>query len=289
MIMNTKAKVLVLGGDGMAGHMIASYLAFSGHDVHTTTRGRSGKKNYHFDVLEYEEFAGIVKKAKPEYVVNCIGILNAFAENFHSEAVLINSFFSHFADSLSEKFGYRLIHMSTDCVFSGKKGRYAESDLPDETSFYGRSKALGEIDNARNLTLRTSIVGPDRNANGIGLFHWFMKQSGEIRGFDKVIWSGVTTLQFAKSIEMSFGRNVSGLFHLVNNESISKHDLLCLFRKYMKREIHIKKEKKTVCDKSIRNTRGDFDFKVPSYDEMIADMCDWIFKNKGRYPLYFKD
>lgn len=277
-------KILILGGDGMAGNMILTFLEEKGHDVFFTSRKKDRKKQYYFDVLEnYKEVEDIIAQVKPQFVINCIGVLNQYAEENRAAAVLINSFLPHYIDSLSEKYGFKLIHISTDCVFSGEKGDYIETDFPDATSFYGRSKSLGEINNEKNVTFRTSIVGPDLNENGIGLFNWFMKQRGEIKGFSKVIWTGVTTLQLAKAIEKSFNTDTKGLVHLVNNEKINKYDLLNLFKKYLNKKIEIKKDDSYVSDKSLISSREDAKFDIPSYEDMVKEMSEWINSHGEKY------
>jgi dTDP-4-dehydrorhamnose reductase len=279
-------KILILGSDGMAGHIIADYLTEKGHAVFTTTRKNTDEKNSHFDVIEnYKELENILNKVKPEIVINCIGMLNKFTEENKAGAVLINSFLPHYIDSLSEKYNFKFVHISTDCVFSGEKGDYIETDFADAASFYGKSKALGEVNNEKNLTFRTSIVGPDINPNGAGLFQWFMKQEGEIKGFSKVIWTGVTTLELAKAIEKSFDLNITGLYHLVNNQKINKYDLLVLFKKYMGKDIVIEKDDTYVSDKSLINTRTDFDLKIPSYEKMVEEMSVWINNNREKYKV----
>ena len=279
-------KILVLGGDGMAGHIVADYLEERGNDVFVTVRKNHSEKRKNFDVLKnYQELELIIDEIKPEFVINCIGVLNQFAEENKAGAVLINSFLPHYVDSLSSKYDFKLIHISTDCVFSGEKGNYVETNLTDAPSFYGKSKALGEINNDRNVTFRTSIVGPDINENGIGLFNWFIKQTGEINGFTNVIWSGVTTLELAKAIEKSFDTEITGLYHLVNNKSINKYDLVSLFKKHLNKSIEIKKDGSSVGDKSIVNTRKDFDFEIPSYDQMVLEMAKWIYDHEEKYNL----
>lgn len=280
----SEKRILVLGGDGMAGHMVKAYLDESGYDVFTTTRKADNDKNSRFDVLDnYKELERIIVSIKPNFVVNCVGVLNRFAEENKSEAVLINSFLPHYISSLSEKHGFKLIHISTDCVFSGERGDYSETDFADAASFYGKTKSLGEVNNDKNVTFRTSIVGPDTNEKGIGLFNWFMKQEGETKGFTKVIWTGVTTLQLAKAIEKSFDLNITGLYHLVNNKKINKSNLLSLFKEYMKKDIAIKEDDSYVSDKSLVNNRKDFDFSIPDYDEMVREMSDWIYGHEERY------
>lgn len=277
-------KILILGADGMAGHIITDYLREKKYDVFTTTRKDADEKNNHFDVLEnYKELENILDKIKPEIVINCIGVLTKFAEENKSGAVLINSFLPHYMDFLSDKYKFKFIHISTDCVFSGEKGNYSETDFTDAPSFYGKTKSLGELNNGKNITFRTSIVGPDINPNGVGLFQWFMKQEGEIKGFSKAIWTGVTTLELAKAIEKSFSLSVTGLYHLVNNEKINKYELLLLFKKYMSKDIIIKEDDTYASDKSLINNRKDFNFAIPSYEEMVSEMCEWINKHKEKY------
>ena len=277
-------KILILGGDGMAGNMIKTFLEEKGHDVYSTTRRKKEGKRYFFDVLEnYNAVEEIVADVKPNFVINCIGVLNQYAEENKAAAVLINSFLPHYIDSLSKKYDFKLVHISTDCVFSGEKGDYVEDSFPDAPSFYGRSKSLGEINNEKNLTFRTSIVGPDINDNGIGLFNWFMKQSGEVKGFSKVIWTGVTTLELAKNIEKSFDTDITGLFHLVNNEKINKHDLLTLLKKYTGKKIDIKADDAYVSDKSLLRSRTDVGFEIPSYEQMIKEMGEWIDGHPEKY------
>lgn len=278
--MDTK-KILILGGDGMAGSMVSSFLIEKGHDVHITTRNENDGKSIFFDVLkDYKELEIIIKKINPQFVINCIGVLNQYAEKNKSDAILINSFLPHYIDSISKKLSFKLIHISTDCVFEGDKGSYSETDFPNALSFYGRTKALGEINNEKNLTFRTSIVGPDINTKGIGLFNWFISQKGSIKGFSNVIWTGVTTLELAKAIEKSFNLNLTGLYHLVNNKKINKFELLKLFKKYTHRDIDIEEDDTCTSDKSLVNNRKDFNFEIPSYSDMIEEMCKWINNHK---------
>lgn len=279
-------KTLILGSDGMAGHIMIDYLESRKYNVFKTSRKENNEKSFIYDVVsDYREIENIIKEVRPDFVVNCIGVLNQFAEDNKPEAVLINSFLPHYLDKLSIEHGFKFIHISTDCVFSGEKGGYDEKDFADASSFYGKSKSLGEVINDRNITFRTSIIGPDIKENGIGLFNWFMKQDGEIKGFSNVMWTGVTTLELAKSIEKSFNLNITGLYHLVNNQKINKYDLLLLFKKWLSKEIEIIKDDNYISDKSLINTRTDFYFEIPSYDKMIEEMSVWINDNKEKYKI----
>ncbi|MEG2379089.1 MAG: SDR family oxidoreductase [Bacilli bacterium] len=278
-------KVLVLGGNGMAGNMIKTYFLEKGYEVFSTQTKDTNETNcYKYNIMEnMKSLEKIVEEIRPDLVINAVGILNQAAEDNKVLAVTVNSLFPHYVDSISKEYGFKFIHMSTDCVYSGSKGQYNESDLPDATSFYGRSKALGEINNDSNLTIRTSIIGPDVNENGIGLFNWFMKQTGEINGYANVIWSGVTTLELAKAMLAAYEQDLKGLYILVNNDVINKYDLALLFKKYMEKDIKINKYLEKIENKSMHSTRNDFDYKVPSYDKMICEMSTFIKEHKSKY------
>lgn len=286
----TNKKILVLGASGMAGHTITLYFQKQGYDVITMTQNSIGvliNNNIVLDAFEREKLGGIVKSGNFDAIINCIGILNEFANDNPDKAVYLNSYLPHYLESLTKNTKTKVIQMSTDCVFSGKKGHYTEYDFKDGETFYDRTKALGELNNDKDLTFRNSIVGPDINEKGIGLFHWFMKQEGPIFGYTEAMWTGVTTLTLAKAMEKAIEENLSGIYNLVNNEPISKYDLLQLFNKYFKKGNTIIYPKSDVkVNKSLVRTRNDFSFQVPSYDLMIKEMLDWVIENKGLYPEY---
>ena len=274
-------KVLILGVDGMLGHIVKLYFQEKGHTVRGTSR--SSGSDYTFDATKnINDFESFVDDFKPDAVINCTGILNKVAEENKSLAVLLNSYLPHYVDEICRKNGIKFIHVSTDCVFDGKSGEYNEDSYKDATSFYGQSKALGELNNESSLTLRTSIVGPDINENGIGLFQWFMNQENETDGFDKVIWTGVTTLEFAKCMEKGIINNLSGLRHAVNNEKIDKYSLISLFKKHFNKDIIINRKSDYVSDKSLKRT-SDFDFNIPSYNQMVKEMSEWVTNHEQLY------
>lgn len=232
-----------------------------------------------------EGIKDILDEIKPDAVVNCIGVLNQVAEDNHTLAVKLNSLLPHYLDMLSSEYNFKFVHVSTDCVYEGTKGKYSELDLPDATSFYGRSKALGEVKNDRNVTLRTSIVGPDNNPKGVGLFEWFIKQNDTCGGYTKVIWTGVTTIELAKAILVAIEKNVTGLNHVVNNDFISKHDLLVLFKNAFDKKIEITENDSVVSEKTLVKTNDSYDFQVPSYEQMINEMKDWVLDHKDLYQI----
>lgn len=286
--MNKKKRILVLGSIGMAGHAITLYFIERGYDVtayslHPLPYGR----NIIGNAFETENFRSMLLAREYDAIINCIGLLNQEAEENHSKAIYLNSYLPHLiADTIKDKKA-KLIQMSTDCVFAGNTGPYYEKSLRDGATFYDRSKALGEVEDDKNLTFRNSIIGPDMNDNGIGLFNWFMRQNGTINGFTGALWTGVTTLTLAKAMEKALEENLCGLYNLVNNTSISKYDLLVLFNKYFRNNaLTILKNDDLKLDKSLRNTRNDFSFVVPSYEQMVYEMKEWVDAHLNLYPHY---
>ena len=230
-------KFLVIGCNGMAGHMISLYLKEQGHHVIGFARQRSRFVDTIIgDAVDFELLKNFVLRGGYDAVINCIGLLNQYAESNHPMAVLLNSYLPHYLAKITENTDIQVIHMSTDCVFSGEKGKYTEQSLPDGRLFYDRSKAIGELNDNKNITLRNSIVGPDIKERGIGLLNWFMRQKESVDGFTGAIWSGQTTLQLAKTIEVASRSKAHGLYHMVPDDSISKYELLKLFNKYLRRE-----------------------------------------------------
>lgn len=283
-------KVLVLGASGMAGHIISLYFQEQGHDViGFTRRPISFCKNLIGDAMNPADIRSAILSDDFDVVINAIGVLNQNAEDHKSMAVMLNGYLPHFIADTLRNSKTKLIHMSTDCVFAGNTGPYYEDSFPDGKIFYDRSKAIGEVNDDKNLTFRNSIVGPDCNEKGIGLFNWFMKQEGSINGFTGAIWTGVTTLTLAKAMEQALKENLTGLYNLVNNESINKFDLCGLFNKYFRNgEVRINPSDTLQLDKSLRHRRTDFSFVVPSYEQQIKEMADWVNSHKEFYPHYFK-
>lgn len=282
-------KYLVMGSSGMAGSTIATYLIERGHDVTTFATSKSKyKKHITGDAFDQELLKKMIYDGNFDIIINCIGILNQSAEDNKYEAVYLNSLLPHFIAKHIKNSNTKLIHMSTDCVFSGMKGNYSEIDHRDGDTFYDRTKALGEIEDDRNVTFRNSIIGPDVNENGIGLFNWFMKQNQPLSGYETAIWTGVTTLTLAKAMEKAAETNLTGLYNLVNNEQINKYEMLKLFNQYFKdNQLEISPVKTVNLNKSLINNRKDFDFIVPSYEEMICEMKEWVYSHKDMYPHYF--
>lgn len=284
-------KVLVLGCNGMAGTTISQFFKEQGHEVYGLAMEESktldASHSYVEDATDFTRLDAIIKEGDFDCIINCIGILNRQTEVNRELSITINSLLPHHLANLTRNMKAKVIHMSTDCVFSGEKGTYSEDSIPDSSTFYGRTKALGEINDDKNITIRTSIVGPDMNENGIGLFNWFMKQTGEINGYTKAIWTGVTTLELAKIMEKYASEKHCGLVNMVNNQTISKYELLKLFKQYFNRnDVNINEYDGFVEDKSLIRTNFDLDYDVPSYEKMIKEMALWVQNHKEMYRNY---
>jgi dTDP-4-dehydrorhamnose reductase len=282
-------KVLVLGSIGMAGHTITLYFKERGYDVTAYSMSPFPNcNNIIGNAFETETFQRMLLEGEYDVVINCIGLLNQVAETNPSKAVYLNSYLPHLIKDTLKETKTKLIHMSTDCVFAGNTGPYFEASLRDGSTFYDRTKALGEVEDDKNLTFRNSIIGPDMNQDGIGLFNWFMKQDGKINGYTGALWTGVTTLTLAKAMEQAVKEDLCGLYNLVNNESISKYDLISLFNKIVRNnKLVVEPNDKLQLDKSLRNTRTDFSFVVQTYEQMVIEMNEWMITHKEFYPHYF--
>ena len=281
-------KFFVLGCNGMAGHTISLYLKEHGHEVigfdRTAPRLVDGVMGDAFDTAFLRKF---IRDGKFDTVINCVGILNQFAEQNKALAAFLNSYFPHFLADVTADIDTQIIHMSTDCVFSGKRGHYTEQDFQDGETFYDRSKALGELTDNKNLTLRNSIVGPDINPDGIGLLNWFLKQRGTVNGFTKAMWTGQTTLQLAKTMEKAAQERITGLINAVPDHAISKYDLLRIFNH------HFRNDGLSICpvdgvnaDKSLIRTNFEFDYLIPDYEVMVGELAEWVKNHKSLYPHY---
>ena len=284
-----KYKILVLGSNGMAGHCIKKYLEnLNFYSVWGLARKNINNKNIiELDVTNLTDLQSIFEKHSFDYVINCIGLLNDKAEKSPDLGIWYNSYLPNILSFYGKKNNFKLIHISTDCVFSGLKGNYKENSFKDAQGVYAQTKSLGEVIKGNDLTLRTSIVGPELKLNGIGLFHWFMNQSGKINGYKRVFWSGITTIELSKIIHLCIQKNIRGLYQLSNNNKINKYDLLQLFNKYFKNnELIINSDSLHISDKSLINSRTDFDFKIPKYEKMIIEMKGWIIDNKDIYRHY---
>lgn len=281
-------KFLVLGASGMAGHTISIYLKEQGHDVTGFARRKLDLVNTIVgDAKDLKLLKSIIDDNDFDIVINAIGLLNKDAEDHKADAVFLNGYLPHYLAEITSKKKTRIIHMSTDCVFSGKTGNYKEDSFRDGETFYDRSKAIGELEDHKNITLRNSIVGPDMNETGIGLLNWFMKQNDTVNGFTGAMWTGMTTLQLAKMMEKVALKGATGLYNMVPKTNISKYELLKLFNHYLRNdEVEVKPYDGFTADKTLVRTRFDFEDEVPDYKTMVFEMSEWMKEHKDLYPHY---
>lgn len=271
-------KILILGGAGMAGHVLVRYFREQGkHQVFYTSRNSSDAESLILDVTDPVAVDHAIQLVHPQVIINAVGVLNQFAEQDKITAYHVNGFLPHRLRHLADKIGARLIHISTDCVFSGERGHYREDDPPDGTSMYAVTKMLGEVHDEGHLTIRTSIIGPEIRGHGIGLFHWFMSQEGKVSGYRRVLWNGVTTLQLAKAIDQFMAQPISGLIHLAHPEIVSKYDMLQLFKEiWGKTNVEIEPKDGPSLDRTLVNTRTDAAVPLSSFRHMLEELADWM-------------
>jgi dTDP-4-dehydrorhamnose reductase len=283
----TKKRVVVLGAQGMAGHIMAEYLdGLDDYQVLGIARQSGAYVHKQLDVADFSALKEFLTQENPDLVINCIGILVASSKQDIANAILINSYLPHFLAETGAALQFKLIHISTDCVFSGKTGQYTEEACRDGDDNYARTKALGEVVNERDLTVRTSIIGPELKQDGTGLLGWFLKQTNPVQGYSRAFWSGVTTLQLAKDVDLLIRQGICGLYQLCPVEKISKYDLLKLIAKTWERNIDILPQDSYQVDKSLICTRTDFEHVRPRYEPMLQDLKQWMSDHHDYYTHY---
>lgn len=282
-------RFLVLGASGMAGHTIAIYLKERGH--HVVGFSRRGVPFLDEQVVGDARDRALLRESVEEgdfdVVVNCVGVLNDFAERDPEGAAYLNGELPHCLAEATAGTRTRVFHMSTDCVFAGNTGPYTERSAPDGGTVYDRTKAAGELRDAKNLTFRCSIVGPDTDPAGIGLLNWFMAQQGPIRGYTGAIWTGLTTLELAKAMERAAEEGSAGLVNMVPPESISKYGLLQLFNRELRGgKIEIVPDDSVRLDKTLVRTDFGCSFRPKGYAAQVAEMAAWVRAHADLYPHY---
>jgi len=281
-------KILILGARGMAGHVIAEHLSQKPEYEIIIADIESASGIIALDVTDFAKVEVVLRERQPDVVVNCVGVLVQASQDRLDRAILVNSYLPHFLSRLGRERGFKLMHISTDCVFSGDRGGYSEDDFRDGDTPYARTKALGEVINDVDLTLRTSIIGPELKLSGTGLLHWFLMQKGTIQGYSRAYWSGVTTLELAKVVELCIRHGVSGLVNLAMIQKISKFELLVACQKVWNQEqLRILPDDTHASDKSLISCRKDLPLILPSsYPPMLAELRDFMNEHRGWYPYY---
>jgi dTDP-4-dehydrorhamnose reductase len=282
-------KVLVLGASGMLGNAVLRLFARSeGFAVFGSVRSETALHRLpeelcdHLivgvDVGSFDSLASLFAQAQPDIVINCIGLVKQLSlADDPLQAIPINSLLPHRLARLCQVAGARLVHISTDCVFSGSKGMYREEDAVDAQDLYGRSKHLGEVDCANAVTLRTSIIGPEL-ASAHGLVGWFLAQTGSVRGFTRAVFSGLPTVELARVIRDHVlpRPQMRGVYH-VSAEPIAKYELLRLIAQAYGRTNEITPDDKLVIDRSLDSTRFRqvTGYVPPAWPELVRTMHDF--------------
>ena len=262
-----KTRILILGASGMLGNTLLRYFAEKkSFQVIASVRTADSfcniddEPNYEFitcvDAGNSDYLRRLFDEAKPDVVVNCIGVVKQLsAAEDALVSIPLNSLLPHRLAHLCAETGCRLIHFSTDCVFSSMKGSYLESDIPDATDLYGRSKLLGEVDYPHVITLRTSLIGHELNG-ARSLVNWFLAQEGSVRGFTRAIFSGLPTVEIARVIEKYVlpHSDLHGVYHL-SVDPIIKYDLLSMVKDVYGKKIEIIPDDSLVIDRSLNSTR----------------------------------
>jgi len=280
-------RLLILGGSGMLGHQLWRGL-HAQHDTWVTLRRPvadfavynlfdEAKAIQLDDITDDTALERALGQAKPEAVINCVGLIKQRDEASDEALTLcVNAEFPHRLAKRCGEAGARLIHFSTDCIFAGTKGNYTESDPSDAADLYGQSKHQGEVADAHSVTLRTSVIGHELGTN-LALLDWFLSQRGQaISGFTKAIYSGFTTLEMARIVDRILTQNpaLSGVWH-VASEPISKFALLQLCREKLGWKGVIEPNDEFVCDRSLNADRFNqaTGYSPPSWEAMISELA----------------
>ena len=291
-------KVCVLGSGGLLGHMLIRVLSDS-HDVYGTTREMSSNSSPLARFLSPNKWIGGVDAANLrsiknifelnqfDVVINCIGLIKQRSDQLDDRQMMsVNGEFPHLLAGIANQNGAKVIQISTDCVFSGLKGNYVETDTPDPVDIYGRSKLFGELTDDTNLTIRTSHIGRELSVKK-SLVEWLLSQrNGQISGFSGAIYSGLTTKSLARIVGslISGHPSLSGLFH-VASKPISKYDLLCILNSKLRLNLRITPDDALICDRSLDGTRFllTTGLEVPSWDQMLDEFVsdEMTYKQLG--------
>lgn len=281
-------KVLVLGASGMLGNAALRVFADSpGYQVFGSVRASASARLLPLEVrdrviagVDVESSDSLIQlfaAVRPHVVINCVGVVKQLADaDDPLKAIPINSVLPHRLAQLCGAIGARFIHMSTDCVFSGAKGMYTDTDQSDAKDLYGRSKFLGEVDYPHAVTLRTSIIGHELN-RATSLIGWFLNQHGRVRGFDRAIFSGLPTVEIARLIRdhVLTRPELHGVYN-VSADPINKFDLLSLVAEAYQKDIEIERDSSLIIDRSLDSSRFRIatGFRPPPWPELVRSMRD---------------
>lgn len=262
----------------MVGHAVLLYFKEAGHEVFDT---------YDSTIYDKDLLKKAIEDVKPDAIINCTAIVNQEAEEDKAGAAYLNAYLPHLLETLTAGTKTVVVHRSTDCIFSGAKGQYVLEDWPDAKSFYARTKAVGELNNDKDITIRVSLIGPAQDENDGSLLNWFLNQKGEVKGFANAIWTGLTTLEYAKTIERLLNQKAHGVFQAASESAISKYELISIFEKYFPGGRTIVRVENNRVDKSLVPYWANYDIEIKDYEEQVMEMKEWIEKHHSLYPAYY--
>lgn len=293
-------KIAIIGGGGMLGHQLWLHLRPK-WEVWVSIRKRiadyrqfglfqDGKAFECVDARDFSKVEHMLNECNPDVVLNCIGVIKQLKEaKSPVETISLNALLPHLLADWCSSRGAKLIHFSTDCVFSGKKGCYSESDIPDAEDLYGRTKLLGEPTSGSSLTLRTSIIGPEIDSR-VSLLEWFISQRGRyVKGYRRAVFSGLTTFEVGRVVDCILNTNLSlkGIWHL-SSAPITKYDLLSMVNELLALEVSLQPDDALCCDRSLCSQRFQdvTGYRPPTWEAMIRELAMFYTNQKHQKQIY---
>ena len=280
-------RILILGGSGMLGHRLWLNLSKE-HETWVTVRGDGSQIPDHVifprkylrtnvDALNFDQVIRALASIQPDLVINCIGLIKQMGHIARDPvfSISLNALLPHRISLLCRTAKIRMIHFSTDCVFSGKKGNYLESDQSDAEDLYGRTKFLGEVSYPHSVTLRSSIIGRELKTR-LGLIEWFLCQKGPVHGYKNAMYTGFTTDEMSRILlnVVIINPGLSGVYHVASNP-ISKYDLLRLVKEKLSLQTEIIPDEDFRCDRSLDSScfRSLTGYTPPTWEQMIEELA----------------
>ena len=281
-------KILILGSSGILSRTLQLYLSKKNVDLLTISREKNNKRNVNLkNISNFKNLEQLILKIRPTHIINCIGITK-FNNTYKNKklTVLLNTKMPIYLAELCKLNKIYLLHISTDCVFSGKKGNYSDNSYKDTKDLYGLSKNKGEVKNKFTATIRTSFIGPELNTNK-SLLSWFLNEKKFVKGYSKAFFSGITSLELCKIIYNYFIKKNILQNKIINigSRRISKFTLLTKIRKIFKKNINIVRYQNFILDRSLdsKKFRKLTSYKVVKWDKMLSELKKFMINNKYKF------
>lgn len=279
-------RVLIIGSGGMLGHVLTYYLSSRNHEVTDVSLSRKCRKDsVLIDVLS-NEFHNFIKNNYFDVIINCAAVLPANCSKNPINAININSVFPNCLKTLVNPKTY-LIQIGTGGVYKGDHAPYHEESEQDSTSFYGKTKSLGEISGENVLLIRSDVVGPDMSRDSRGIFNWVLTSKDSVNGYAHMSINGVTSLEYSKFIEQAINERYIGSYNLHTDGSISKANFIrTVLRVFDKKDVKVTDVYQPVQNNSLCSMRTDVKYKRKSYETQLLELKEWMIENKHLYPHY---